>query len=1013
MIHYLPIAVRGYMAPTPRTPRAPTVPRDDRPCRTPPPGPVLIIDTETTTDITQALTFGAYRYCRQDRHGRLHTVAEGLFHADDLPETDPGGYATLRAYARHRKADTAPQPDAAPSLQLMSRRDFVNKVLWPAAARARGTVVGFNLPFDISRIAIHVGQARGSFNGGFSFQLWDHQGGEHPFRPRIAIRSIDSKRARIAFTRAAPNDDGDLTDKDGTVFRGNFLDLRTLASALTNTSHSLASACSEYGITEGKGTPGEHGHITEDYIDYCRRDVRITACLYEKLTAAHRQHPIDLPATAAYSPASIAKAYLRAMNIQPPLQKHTNLDPDLLGAAMSAFYGGRSECMIRRTPVPVTVVDFTAMYPTVNALMNTWQLLTAERITTDEVTDEIRHLADTVTLADCFNPALWPRLVGIALVEPDGDILPVRARYGANDEWGNAVNPVHQGPLGHALWYSLADVVASTLLTGRPPKILRAVRFEPHGTDPDLLTTTLHNRIPVDPSRQDFFRRVIEERQRLRATGNAADATTAGFLKVLANSGAYGVFAELNRTDQPVKARAQRTVHSTNDSFVCRPESTEEPGGYFFPPLATAVTGAARLMLALLERSVTDLGGAWAFADTDSMAIVSTPNGGNIPCPGGLEELADGTPAVRALHDAAVQTVRARFASLNPYDQEAVPDMLKREHTATCFAISAKRYALYQPTEAGGVDCIVKASEHGLGHLLPPSDDGDQAWIDQAWRWIIEPREHQQSPDWLHRPAVSQTTISSTRSLRPFTGLPTPKTYAEQVKPYNFLAVAYPHSLRLPEHIDRRRFRLAAAYNRRPDEWLRLDWRNPYNASEPSFRLSVSPDLGSAEPNGDIPVRTYRDVLRDYAVHPEGKTLGPGGHVCSRGTIGQLRRRPTGIAIVAHIGKEAHRLDDARAGLISDHHEVTSTVVSGDEQLLKLALAVLKDHPTAVLATSCGVSTRRLHDIRTGKSAPRPQLRRRLLDLAQSRATGHNIDENPRPASHTPPASILAVHLSY
>jgi len=140
------------------------------------------------------------------------------------------------------------------------------------------------------------------------------------------------------------------------------------------------------------------------------------------------------------------------MRIPPPLTAHPDLDPQLLGAAMSAFYGGRAECRIRRTSVPVTVVDFTSMYPTVNALMNTWQLLTATTISTPDVTDEIRQLLETVTVEGCFDPALWPRLIGIALVEPDGDVLPVRARYGSNDEWGTGVNPVHAGPLAHQLW---------------------------------------------------------------------------------------------------------------------------------------------------------------------------------------------------------------------------------------------------------------------------------------------------------------------------------------------------------------------------------------------------------------------------------------------------------------------------------------------------------------------------------------------------------------------------------
>ena len=38
-----------------------------------------------------------------------------------------------------------------------------------------------------------------------------------------------------------------------------------------------------------------------------------------------------------------------------------------------------------------------------------------------------------------------------------------------------------------------------------------------------------------------------------------------------------------------------------------------------------SITAAARLMLALLEREVTKVGGSYAFCDTDSLAIVATP----------------------------------------------------------------------------------------------------------------------------------------------------------------------------------------------------------------------------------------------------------------------------------------------------------------------------------------------------------------------------------------------------
>src|SRR5207245_3723371 len=92
-----------------------------------------------------------------------------------------------------------------------------------------------------------------------------------------------------------------------------------------------------------------------------------------------------------------------------------------------------------------------------------------------------------------------------------------------------------------------------------------------------------------------------------------------------------------------------------------------------FPPLAACITGAARLQLAMLERLLTDLGGTHVFCDTDSMAIVASEKGWLIPCPGGEHDTRTGEAAVRALSWDEVETIRARFEALNPYDREVVP----------------------------------------------------------------------------------------------------------------------------------------------------------------------------------------------------------------------------------------------------------------------------------------------------------------------------------------------------
>src|SRR5579871_6374728 len=143
-------------------------------------------------------------------------------------------------------------------------------------------------------------------------------------------------------------------------------------------------------------------------------------------------------------------------------------------------------------------------------------------------------------------------------------------------------------------------------------------------------------------------------------------------LKVLANASSYGIYAEMHRKESEEKVMT--TYYGIDPEPITRAiQNPDEPGEYCFPPMASLITGAARLMLALLERCVTDLGGTYAMEDTDSMAIVATERGGLVPCPGGTHKLPDGTECVKALSWKQVREIADRFSALNPYDRRAVP----------------------------------------------------------------------------------------------------------------------------------------------------------------------------------------------------------------------------------------------------------------------------------------------------------------------------------------------------
>jgi hypothetical protein len=192
----LPVAVRAYavLAADGDEQEGTQPVRPRRRGRAKPPRNVLIIDVETRTDYTQRLTFGSYRYYRDGR-----CLEEGLFYADDLPESE---LRVLQEYARRHPTDADTGVPGA--LRLYTFTEFVHKVFFRAAYKARCLVVGYNLPFDLSRLAWAVGTAKSApFTGGFSFIVWTYEKDgkihENSFRPRIVIKSIDSKRALKGF----------------------------------------------------------------------------------------------------------------------------------------------------------------------------------------------------------------------------------------------------------------------------------------------------------------------------------------------------------------------------------------------------------------------------------------------------------------------------------------------------------------------------------------------------------------------------------------------------------------------------------------------------------------------------------------------------------------------------------------------------------------------------------------------------------------------------------------------
>ena len=89
--------------------------------------------------------------------------------------------------------------------------------------------------------------------------------------------------------------------------------------------------------------------------------------------------------------------------------------------------------------------------------------------------------------------------------------------------------------------------------------------------------------VEIDPVSDDFFRALIEQRKalpRLKDVEPEDRKRIDRFLKILANAGAYGIYAQLNRLDLAEKELL--TVHGLDGPFSASTTAVETPGEFYF-----------------------------------------------------------------------------------------------------------------------------------------------------------------------------------------------------------------------------------------------------------------------------------------------------------------------------------------------------------------------------------------------------------------------------------------------
>lgn len=169
-----------------------------------------------------------------------------------------------------------------------------------------------------------------------------------------------------------------------------------------------------------------------------------------------------------------------------------------------------------------------------------------------------------------------------------------------------------------------------------------------------------------------------------------------------------------------------------------------------------------------------------------------------------------------------------------------------------------------------------------------------------------------------------------------------------------------------------------ALYGTDPGTYAALPWVNRRGGVD----MAVTTKPGGAR--GKVRLRTYRDVLAEYALHPEHKSGDPTGELGLRSSRGFLPRLLVAAGVPVHIGKESNRLEEVEEGAVIDPDDAY-TVYRDDRAEWTAVLPALRrlrdELGWQYLADRSGLSERAVRYALNGGKLPRQKGRSRLLSL--------------------------------
>jgi len=788
---------------------------------------VLVFDTETTIEAFQNLKIGFFQL--YDRDELLH---QGLFYErENLTQKE------VNAIGEYIKEN---------NIALYTREDFVHKIFYREVYDNNALCIGFNLFFDLMRLLIGVGEGEERNKGAFSVELSKYKN-----LPRLIMRDVGNNLSFINFGGAY-----DFFKKRNKKYsQGYFLDLATLACIfLDKKKIKLKTAGEAFNTKVIKIDAEHHGTIDKKYIEYCINDVKATYALYVELMKELKRYEINIHPCSVYSSAGLGKYALHQMGIKPLNLQQPDFPLELKEYLTNAYYGGRCELTYRRKSVKVTTLDFLSMYPSLTILMDLWNYIIADKVVMEDATNETIEFLKKIDLNKLQDKEIWKHMCILVKLVPEEDCLPARMCYKKDSDIPNI--GINYLTYGGELYYALPDVIASVLITGKIPKITKAIRFIPKGIQSKLKPTRILG-FDIDPRTENFFKKAIEKRQEIKnQLKNTTDTQNKNYLdgtqkalKILASATTYGIFMEMRRVKEDV------SLINFDDDSDLEVDQFEEEGEFFNPLIAVMEIAGARLFLTMAEQKVKELGERHYYCDTDSFFV---------------------PPHV-------AKDLQEYFQPLSPYSFDDPFFKIEKENL-WFYGISSKRYVLYD-FDGKNINIYETDKEkgyklHGLGHLKDPFDKEKEDWHKDIWLDILKCHygfitKQNLQEKYSKYYAVSSLTVSTISLWHRFKELNNEKDFKEQIKPANFFLIGVKANGVKP----------IAPFSKKAQQAVHL----------PFIDYETGKILQGEEYWG-----TLWDVLDQYMNHPESKFNGEDGF---------LERRHIKATGVEKIGKEIIDLD--------------------------------------------------------------------------------------------------------